>query len=132
MIKAVLDTNVFVSALFWKGTPHKILQKGLFGDFTILTSAAIIEELQQTLLVKFGFPNEDTRQFLTLIAIHSAFAEPEEVPRVVLVDPNDDKVIACAIAGEAEYLVTGDRHLLALKKFGDITIVTPLRFLPLL
>ena len=132
MIKAVLDTNIFVSALFWKGAPYTVVRTGIAGGFVMLASPAIIAELQETLAVKFNFPSEDARDYLHLIALHALLVEPREEPRVVVVDPSDDKIIACAVAGGADYIVTGDKHLLSLRDFSDINIVTPPSFLSVL
>jgi putative PIN family toxin of toxin-antitoxin system len=132
MIKAVLDTNVFVSALFWKGAPHAVVRQSISGAFVTVISPAIIAELQETLAVKFGLPPEDIREYLRIIAIHAAFVEPKAEPRVVASDRSDDKIIACALAGDAHCIVTGDKHLLSLKEFSGIRIVTPSTFLRVL
>ncbi|HEY4508201.1 MAG TPA: putative toxin-antitoxin system toxin component, PIN family [Candidatus Paceibacterota bacterium] len=129
MIKAVLDTNVFVSALFWRGAPHTVVREGIAGAFTLISSPAIMVELREALVVKFQTPAEDVREYLRVIALNAFLVEPSNVPHVVLADANDDKIIACAVNAEADYIVSGDKHLLSLKKFFSIGIITPPAFL---
>jgi len=129
MIRAVLDTNVFISALFWRGAPYQIMQKGLGGDFLIITSPEILKEIGETLQSKFEFPVEDTRAFLEIITLNSYVVEPRGRIEVVRADPSDNKIIECAVAGRAHFLVSGDRHLLNLKGYRGVKIVTPHQFL---
>ena len=123
MIKAVLDTNVLVSALFWKGAPHAVVREGIAGAFCIVSSPDIMEELLETLIEKFSVSIEDTRKYLRVITVHSLFAQPKEIPHVVLVDPSDDKIIACAANAGADYIVSGYRHLFSFKEFSGIRLV---------
>lgn len=132
MIKAVLDTNVLVSALFWKGAPHAVVREGIAGAFCIVSSPRIMAELQETLAGKFRVSLEDMRDYLRVITVHALLVEPKETPPVVFVDPSDDKVIACAVSAGADYIVSGDKHLLSLKEFSGIHIVTPPAFLRVL
>ena len=71
MIRAVLDTNIFISALFWRGAPHEVLRAGLDGKYTLLTSAAILRELEERLKNKFHFPDVDTNEFLEVVTLNS-------------------------------------------------------------
>ncbi|MBI4159895.1 putative toxin-antitoxin system toxin component, PIN family [Candidatus Wolfebacteria bacterium] len=132
MIRAVLDTNVFISSLFWRGVPYQIVQKGLGGSFLIVTSLEILEEIGETLRRKFRFPAEDTRAFLGIITVNSHLAEPQDKVEVVRADPPDNKIIECAVAGRAHFIVSGDRHLLDLRKHGGAKIVTAREFLSFL
>jgi len=129
MIKTVLDTNVFISALFWRGAPYRVVEQGLGGAFIMVTSQDIIQEIGRTLTRKFGFPLEDTREFLKTIVLSSYVVSPTEKLYVVEADPDDDKIIECAIAGDASLIVSGDRHLLDMKKYRSIVIISPQDFL---
>lgn len=129
MIKAVLDANVFISALFWRGAPYRVVEQGLGGAFIMVTSPDIIQETGRTLIRKFDFPPEDTREFLKTIVLSSYVVSPTEKLRVVKADPDDDKIIECAIAGGASFVVSGDRHLLDLKKYRSIVMISPQGFL---
>lgn len=132
MIRAVLDTNVFISALFWRGSPHHVLQKGLGGDFLIIISSEVLKEINDTLHRKFRFPVDDTNAFIEVITVNSYIVEPEERVRVVAADPSDNKVVECAIAGKAHFIVSGDRHLLDLREYRGIKVTNARKFLSLL
>ena len=128
MIRAVLDTNIFISALFWRGIPYHVVKKGLEGNFHILVSQGILEEVGEKLYQKFKFPVEDTRTFLEVITVDSYLVEPEEKVRIVKDDPSDNKIIECALAGRAHFIVSGDKHLLKIKEYKNIRIITPRQF----
>jgi len=132
MIKAVLDTNVLISSLFWKGAPYKIFQKGLGGTFIILTSLEILEEVKNKLINKFRFPLQDTNDFIEIITINSKIIKPTTKFDIVKEDPSDNKIIECALAGEANYIVSGDKHLLDIKRYNKIKIILPKDFLKLI
>lgn len=132
MIKAVLDTNVFISALFWKGAPYKIMQKGLSGQFIICSSVDILEEIKNKLLGKFEFPADDTVNFIEIITINSQIIEPKIKLNVVKDDFSDNKILECAIAGNADYVVSGDKHLLNIKEYKGIKIFSPSEFLKII
>ena len=132
MTRAVLDTNIFISSLFWRGAPYQVVSKGLGGAFTILVSSEILEEVRNVLSQKFKFPVEDTRAFIEVIVSKSEIVESSIVLNVVKQDPADNKIIECAVVGKANYIVSGDTDLLSMKKYDTIEIVTPNKFLGLL
>lgn len=132
MIRAVLDTNVYISSLFWKGAPHEVVKKGLGGAFLIIVSGPIMGEVREKLIDKFDFPLEHTYSFIEIIVVKFFFVEPNIKLSVVAADSADDKIIECAYVGKAHYVVTGDRHLLDIKEYGKIKIVTPREFLKIL
>jgi uncharacterized protein len=130
---AVFDTNVLLSAIGWKGKPFECLQLACGGVVQGLTCQEILTELAETQEAKLNFSAEqvaealtDLLSFLNLVAIAGQL-------KVVAADPDDDKVLECAVVGVATHIVTGDRqHLLPLGSFQDIPIVTPAEFLRLL
>ncbi|MBI2623253.1 MAG: putative toxin-antitoxin system toxin component, PIN family [Candidatus Liptonbacteria bacterium] len=128
-IRAVLDTNVMVSALFWRGVPYSVLRKGIERRYAILISPAIIEEIFSTLVRKFAFPSRDAREFLEMIVARSTVVIPTTRVRAIRTDPADNKILECAIAGGATHIVTGDKDILTLETYQKIKIVTPARFL---
>ena len=132
MIKAVLDTNILISSLFWKGAPYEIVQKGIGGAFIIVLSPEIIRETEDKLKNKFKFSVENTNAFLEVVALNSFIVEPMIKLRVVKTDSTDNKIIECAVAGNVDYIVSGDKHLLNIKKHEQINIITPSKFLKLL
>ena len=135
MIRAVLDTNVVVSALIAKrpSPPLAIYQAFIHQHFLLVTSAGILEEAEEVLnrehLVKVhGWtPRQVSRQINTIATM--AMVVPDiPLPEPICQDPDDDEFIACAIAGQADYLVSGDKHLLTLKQHEGIQIITPQEF----
>lgn len=130
-MRIVLDTNVVVSALLWRGTPYRLLQAIRAQEHAqIFTTAALLAELGE-------FSTRPTlRQRLSLIglAAHEALADyvdavelvtPLVAAPVVAADRDDDQVIAAAVAADADLLVSGDHHLLALGTHKNIRVVTP-------
>lgn len=129
MIKVVLDTNVFISALFWKGAPHDVFRKILEGAILNFTSPKILEELKERLLIKFKLPAEKVREFLEVIIFNSQIVYPKKKLNVVRKDPSDNKIIECALEAKASFVISGDEHLLEIKEYKGIKIITPREFL---
>jgi len=128
--RIVLDTNVLLSAFGWRGSPFEILRRTLQGQFRLLISPALLEELQRVLAYpKFHFSEIDIARFLLTISegAEIVFAPPHL--SVVAQDPADDRVLECALAGAAQFIVSGDLHLKDLKSFQDIPVLSPAEFL---
>lgn len=132
--RAVFDTNVLVSYLLTHRPPIAVLidEHLARGRFTLVSAPALLEELERVLryprLQRFYDAAERDR-FVALIAAVSELVEtPEEVP-VISRDAADDHVIACAVAGRANVIVSGDRDLLDLQVVGRIPILTAAQFL---
>ena len=132
MIKAVLDTNVIISALFWRGAPFLILRKAIKGDFLFLSSPNILKEVKDKLISKFNFPKEKTDQYLKILIVNCELINPEKKLRVVEDDPSDNKIVECADEGKASLIISGDNHLRKLKRYKDIKIVSPAQALKIL
>lgn len=132
MIKAVLDTNVFISALFWKGAPYQIFKKILMGAILNFTSPQILEELKERLLYKFKLPPEKMKEFLEIIIFNSKIVYPKKKLKIVKKDPSDNKIIECALEAKASFIISGDKHLLKVKEYKGIKIISPKKFLDLL
>ena len=129
-VRILLDTNVVVSALIWGGTPYKLIEAAVNGDLILCTSPALLAELR-VVLTREHLASRLERQRATVeeaVALYAALAvcvSPTTTPRVVPGDADDDQVIAAAVAAGADFLVSGDRHLLALGSHENIRIVTP-------
>ncbi len=133
-IRAVFDTNVLVSYLLVHRPPIAVLIDEYLarGRFTLVSAPQLLEELARVLryprLQRFYTPAQRDR-FVALIAALSELVElPEEIPSISR-DPADDRVIACAVVGRAEVIVSGDRDLLDLQTIGGISILTAAQFL---
>ena len=128
--KAVLDTNVIISGMLFPGSlPQKILECAIIGEFDAVTSPSLLEELQRTLIRRFGFSTEegkDAKEFFEKIC---TVAEPSEIPEVVAADRDDDNLFAAAICGNAKIIVSGDKKVRAIKRFGGIDVYSPREFL---
>ncbi len=139
MMRVVLDVNVVVSAVLApNGTPHRLIQAWRLGAFFLITSAGIIAEVEDKLRSPrvdgaYGVSADDVRAVGTLLRTQAEMAVvPREAVVVVTNDPEDDYVLATAVAGTADYLVTGDRRMLALSVYQGIRIVSPRESLDML
>ena len=134
MIRAIFDTNVLVSYLLTHRPPIATLidQRLAREDFVLVTAPALLEELDRVLRyprLQRYYTDEARTRFVALVAALSEVVElPEAIPRICR-DPNDDRVIACAVVGDADVIVSGDRDLLALERVGEIPILSAAQFL---
>ena len=130
-MRAVLDTNVLISSVIATGVPHEIVVKGFNSEYQIVVSVATLTEFRDTLLKypeKFHMGEEDIQQEVETIRYFAEFVDPEEEITAVEDDPDDDKFLEAAVAGNVDYIVSGDRHLLDLASFQGIEIVEPRAF----
>lgn len=129
-MRIVLDTNVVLSALLWRGTPHQLLtvirqQPGV----QIYSSTALLDELADVLTrpsatKRLAVIGKTAREVLSDFVEAVELVEPTTVPRVVPTDPDDDQVIAAALTAHADLIVSGDSDLLSIASFERIPIVT--------
>ena len=132
MLKIVLDTNVYISALLFGGYPRHILRQVIEGKLELYVSDSILDEIADVLSrPKFSYPTVLLHQFLTEIEAISELVAPIRQVNCIKNDPTDNRIIECAIAANASHIVTGDHHLLELKEFETIIIVSPSDFLRL-
>ncbi|MDO8538247.1 MAG: putative toxin-antitoxin system toxin component, PIN family [archaeon] len=130
MIKVVLDTNIFVSSIFWeKGNPKKIIDLALNQKFRVFVSLDILEELKKVLERDFEQPEEKIQVQLNIIMSFAELIEIKEQIDFIKSDPADNKILDCAFSIRADFIVSGDNHLLELKEFKEIRIVSPKEFL---
>jgi len=128
-MRAVLDTNVVISALIWGGKPFELLQAAIDGDLRLITSPALMEELHCVLLRPHlaGRLERRTSSVSQALALYAGLAEhidPPPLPLPISRDPDDDAVLALAVAAHANLVVSGDGDLLVLGSYTDIPIVT--------
>ena len=133
MIRAVLDTNVFVSAFLLTGRLNRLVPLILKKKFLWLFSQEILEEyLAVASRPLYGLSVEKVELLLYQVKEHAEWVNVRSRFTVVAEDPADDQFIACAVDGRADWIVTGDRHLLGLKTFRGIQIGAPAEFLKVL
>jgi len=126
----VLDTNVLLSALGWNGPERKVYELCLQGELLLYISRAMLEELLRVLdYPKFGFPRLHKIWFVEDLLRIAEVVEAPALPPIVKDDPADDHVLACAAAAAADYLITGDKHLLRLNTYGSTVICSASAFL---
>jgi len=126
----VADTNIIISAIFWSGKPYQVVVNGLKGDYQLVTSPEIVDEVLSKLRNKFQLPEDKIEEQANILI--SLFHLVMPTTRVDVVrDKSDNKIIECAVDGEANYIVTGDPDLLELKEFMNIKILTADQFLKL-
>lgn len=138
MIKAVLDTNVIVSlTISIESNPTKILDFWREKKFELIITPAILEEIWQVLfrpvIKKYRkFSDEETGAFLFKLKNEATLITPTLELKIVDKDPADDEFIIAAIEGQANYIVSGDQHLLELKEYEGHKIVSPRDFVEIL
>jgi putative PIN family toxin of toxin-antitoxin system len=129
-VKIVLDTNVLVSGIFFTGPPYKILKAWRDGKVKLLVSTDILDEYQRVAEeLSQKFHGVDILGIIDLLTVGSEIVHAPPLPEPVCSDPEDDKFLACAVAGSAEYIITGDGHLLKVLRYGNVEIVNPRWFL---
>jgi putative PIN family toxin of toxin-antitoxin system len=128
MLRVVIDTNVVVSALNFGGNPKAVLELARKHHIHNITTPFILNEVEKVLLRKFGWQMEATREVVRDFQNFSHVVDPPETLEVITYPP-DNRILECAVAGGADYLISGDHHLTDLKTYGRIKIVTPAEFL---
>ena len=126
-MRVVFDTNVLISALVYGGLPRELLTLVFRGEITLITSTALMNELEDVLVIRFAHDPSLARTVRAEIELVAEVVAASDLAPVAR-DPDDDAVLAAAIAGEASAIVTGDRDLLVLGDHHGIRIVTPRDF----
>ena len=137
MIRAVLDANVFVSGILTDGTPRNILRAWRSGRFHMVASRATLDEIGRVLRYpkiarRHHWSETEIQAFMESLEALAILTPGQLRLEVVVADPGDNRYLECAIEGEADCLVTGDRHLLELAAYGEVEILSPREFVELL
>lgn len=128
-MRLVLDTNIVASGLLWDGTPARLIDAAQAGVIEIYTSRTLVAELTR-ILERAKFAKAIATSGVGIEGLVLGYAElallvePMPIPPTIIADPDDDHVLACALAAEAELIVSGDRHLLGLGVYQNIEIIT--------
>ena len=128
-MRVVVDTNVLISGVFFGGLPGRILEAWKEGELRFVVSPAILEEYYRVgRLLASRYAGVELDPFLALLAVHAELVDAPQLSEGVCEDPNDDKFIACALAGGARVVVSGDRYLRRVSGWRGIEVMTPRAF----
>lgn len=128
--RVVLDTNVFISGIFFSGRPRQVLELARNKQILLVTSSAILLELAEKLHEKFEWSQEEVKEVVEGIGVFTEVVKPEVKVDKIKADPADNRILECAKQAKADFIISGDKkHILPLKKFGKSKIVTPAQFL---
>lgn len=120
----VLDTNVLVSALGWRGSERELYERCRTGGLELAVSSALVAELERVLRYpKLGFTEDDIGAFVSDLLSHAIIVSPPRTLEVVEEDPDDDRVLECALSAGARWIISGDKHLLGLGEHEGIRIL---------
>ncbi len=133
-MRVVFDTNTIISALFWFGPPYHAQEAIRAGRALLLSSETLIAELEDALskkkfVARFAAAGYTVQDAVTLHRELVKMVETEPLEKRVSRDEDDDAVLACAVVGKADAIVSGDNDLLTLKQFRGIPIWTAVEFL---
>ena len=129
-MKVILDTNVFMSGVFFSGPPHQILNAWRDGLIRLIISQDILSEYRRVgEAFSDDFPSIDLRPILDLVTIEAELYVAEDLPEPLCSDPDDDKFVACAIVSGSRIIISGDKHLLKVSGYQGIEILKPREFI---
>lgn len=129
-MRAVLDTNVLMSGVFFGGPPHQILNAWRRGELGLVLSAEILDEYRAVGdRLAAEYPGVDISPILSLLAVHAELVFAPPLVDQACSDASDDKFFACALASGCRIIVSGDRHLHQADGYGGVAVVRPRRFL---
>lgn len=130
MLRVTADTNIYISALNFGGMPERFLRLAEAGAIQLVTSDSILAEVEKVLRGgKFAWPEEEIAKALRQLSRFTERVQPTHTLDIITADPPDNRILECADAGRADYIVSGDDHLLQLKQHGNAPIVKVAAFL---
>ena len=125
-MKVTVDTNFLISATQWDySVAHKLLKKLILSDAEIFTTQNILDEIAEVLERDFEYSKDEAKNIIEKILLFAKLIKPKQKVDVIKDDPDDNKVIECAIESSSDYIITYDGHLLKLKEYKGIKIVKP-------
>jgi len=124
LAKLVLDTSTLVSGFLFHGNERALLRQIAEQKHELFTSKEILQEFSEVIArPKFKLHSVEQNQIVKSFLGIAKIVEPKDTVKIVRDDPDDDKILECALACNADYIVSGDHHLLDLKQFNSIPIV---------
>ncbi|MFH1682249.1 MAG: putative toxin-antitoxin system toxin component, PIN family [Candidatus Woesearchaeota archaeon] len=130
-MRVVLDTNVFISGIFWEGNYcSKVIDFWKEKKIVLICSLEIIQELMEVMRdFKIRLDEELVQAWAKLILEEAVIVDPQTKLEIIKEDPDDNKFIEAALSGRAEFIISQDKHLLKIKEYEKIKIITPQEFL---
>lgn len=129
-MRIVIDTNVLISAIFFKGKPDIILDAWRTGKLTIILSPEILDEYSRVLhRLSEKYQPVDTSEILYLLTVGCKVIEPRIMKSKICADPDDDKFLAAALGGNSITIISGDKHLLDVNGYSGIEVLRPAEFI---
>lgn len=134
MKKIVLDTNTIISGILWDGNEARVIEKAEKGEVKLFMSPKLVEELEGVLkrekfTRKLEGKESTVEQSVAKIALIATLIEPARKINIIKDDPDDNRVLECAVSAKAEVIISGDKHLLELKTYSGINIMSAGDFL---
>lgn len=131
--KVVIDTNVFISGLNFVGVPSEVLESFINDEIEVYISSFILREVERILREKFEWDEEQIERSLNRIKEKAIQVQPKTKISVIRQKEADNRILECGVEGKAQYIVSGDRrHLLPLKEYKGMKIVSPAQFLKII
>ena len=128
-MRIVLDTNVFISGVFFSGPPYQILKAWRDGKVQLAISHQILDEYQRVgKNLAEQFPGVDLGPIIELLTVKTEITQAPSLPEPVCDDPDDDKFLTCALASKVKLIISGDKHLLQASGYRGVEVVRPRRF----
>lgn len=129
-MRIILDTNVFISGIFFSGPPSQILKAWGNQSLQIVLSKQILDEYKRVATeLSSKYPQIDIAPIIEMVTIYGQFTDTKGIDISICEDPDDNKFIECAIAGKCNIIVTGDAHLLKLISYKDVKIIKSRAFI---
>ena len=123
MIHATADSNIYISAFQFGGTPLQLLTLAAEGRIDLTISDHIVEEVTRTLREKFDWPEDRIEQVQRIMERIARRVAPFQTLNVIKEDPDDNRILECAVEGGSEYIVSGDKDLHRLGQYGNARVV---------
>lgn len=125
-MKIVFDTNVLISATLWDySVSHKLLIKLIKKEIQIFSTLEILQEYKDAVMRDFHYSEDKVNEIIAKLSNFLNIVKPEIKFDIIKDDPDDNKILECAIASNSEYILSYDKHLLNLKGFQEIKIIKP-------
>lgn len=130
--KIVLDTNILISACGWEGKPKELFRKILNREYELIISREQIDEVKRVLnYPKFDFTEDQKSRFLVILVLISTIIQISKRLDIIKNDPEDNRILEIALESQADFIISGDAHLLELKSYETIQLITVSDFLSL-